>query len=48
MSDYLAVGQEVQVKVVEIDRQGRIRLTMKELTAKQEETIESVDFVEQE
>jgi len=48
VSDYLAVGQEVQVKVVEIDRQGRIRLTMKELTAKQEETIESVDFVEQE
>ncbi|WP_044469876.1 polyribonucleotide nucleotidyltransferase [Mannheimia massilioguelmaensis] len=29
VSDYLAVGQEVQVKVVEIDRQGRIRLTMK-------------------
>ena len=48
VSDYLAVGQEVQVKVVEIDRQGRIRLTMKELTAKQEETIEPVDFVEQE
>ncbi len=33
VSDYLAVGQEVQVKVVEIDRQGRIRLTMKNLEA---------------
>ncbi|HGO5854149.1 TPA: polyribonucleotide nucleotidyltransferase [Mannheimia haemolytica] len=31
VADYLAVGQEVQVKVVEIDRQGRIRLTMKDL-----------------
>ncbi len=31
VADYLSVGQEVQVKVVEIDRQGRIRLTMKEL-----------------
>ncbi|QLB42553.1 MULTISPECIES: polyribonucleotide nucleotidyltransferase [Mannheimia] len=31
VADYLQVGQEVQVKVVEIDRQGRIRLTMKDL-----------------
>ncbi|MFK5197686.1 polyribonucleotide nucleotidyltransferase [Glaesserella parasuis] len=31
VADYLSVGQEVQVKVVEIDRQGRIRLTMKDL-----------------
>ena len=30
MSDYLAEGQEVQVKVLEIDRQGRVRLSMKE------------------
>ncbi|NBI13143.1 polyribonucleotide nucleotidyltransferase [[Haemophilus] felis] len=37
VSDYLAVGQEVMVKVVEIDRQGRIRLTMKELAAKTEQ-----------
>ncbi len=36
VSDYLAVGQEVTVKVVEIDRQGRIRLTMKEVAPKQE------------
>ncbi|TCK01462.1 polyribonucleotide nucleotidyltransferase [Volucribacter psittacicida] len=34
VSDYLQVGQDVQVKVVEIDRQGRIRLTMKELANK--------------
>lgn len=34
VSDYLSVGQEVTVKVVEIDRQGRIRLTMKDLIAK--------------
>jgi polyribonucleotide nucleotidyltransferase len=31
VSDYLEVGQEVLVKVVEIDRQGRIRLTMKDV-----------------
>ncbi|MCI7478941.1 MAG: polyribonucleotide nucleotidyltransferase [[Pasteurella] aerogenes] len=36
VSDYLSVGQEVTVKVVEIDRQGRIRLTMKDLVAKTE------------
>ncbi|AHG73523.1 Polyribonucleotide nucleotidyltransferase [Mannheimia sp. USDA-ARS-USMARC-1261] len=33
VADYLQVGQEVQVKVVEIDRQGRIRLTMKDLNS---------------
>ncbi|SKA43394.1 polyribonucleotide nucleotidyltransferase [Enterovibrio nigricans] len=30
VSDYVEQGQEVQVKVLEIDRQGRIRLSMKE------------------
>ncbi len=30
VSDYLKEGQEVQVKVLEIDRQGRVRLSMKE------------------
>ncbi|OOF71000.1 polyribonucleotide nucleotidyltransferase [Rodentibacter caecimuris] len=39
VSDYLQVGQEVQVKVVEIDRQGRIRLTMKDLAPKQESVV---------
>ncbi|KDM91826.1 polyribonucleotide nucleotidyltransferase [Photobacterium galatheae] len=33
VSDYLQMGQEVQVKVLEIDRQGRIRLSMKEAQA---------------
>lgn len=33
VADYLEVGQEVQVKVVEIDRQGRIRLTMKDIAS---------------
>ena len=48
VSDYLQVGQEVMVKVVEIDRQGRIRLTMKELAPKAE-TAQHVsdDIVEQ-
>lgn len=31
VTDYLQVGQEVSVKVVEIDRQGRIRLTMRDI-----------------
>ncbi|MDO6497776.1 polyribonucleotide nucleotidyltransferase [Photobacterium sanguinicancri] len=30
VTDHLEMGQEVQVKVLEIDRQGRIRLSMKE------------------
>ena len=34
VSDYLAEGQEVQVKVLEIDRQGRVRLSMKEAVEK--------------
>ncbi|GKX53754.1 polyribonucleotide nucleotidyltransferase [Budvicia aquatica] len=33
VSDYLQLGQEVQVKVMEVDRQGRIRLSIKEATA---------------
>jgi polyribonucleotide nucleotidyltransferase len=31
VSDYLKEGQEIKVKVIEIDRQGRVRLTMKEV-----------------
>ncbi|QGM80596.1 polyribonucleotide nucleotidyltransferase [Otariodibacter oris] len=46
VSDYLSVGQEVQVKVVEIDRQGRIRLTMKDVgtteQASEEPAVEEV------
>lgn len=40
VADYLSVGQEVQVKVVEIDRQGRIRLTMKDLNNEVKEATE--------
>ena len=40
VSNYLTVGQEVQVKVVEIDRQNRIRLTMKDLNNVASETPE--------
>ncbi len=30
VSDYVTEGQVVRVKVVEIDRQGRVRLSMKQ------------------
>ena len=40
VSDYLAEGQEVQVKVLEIDRQGRVRLSMKEAVEKPAEEAE--------
>ncbi|NUU66909.1 polyribonucleotide nucleotidyltransferase [Enterobacteriaceae bacterium BIT-l23] len=33
VSDYLEMGQEVPVKVLEVDRQGRVRLSMKEAAA---------------
>ncbi|WWO99044.1 MAG: polyribonucleotide nucleotidyltransferase [Candidatus Dasytiphilus stammeri] len=32
VSDYLKIGQEITVKVIEVDRQGRIRLSIKEAT----------------
>ena len=48
VTDYLQVGQEVTVKVVEIDRQGRIRLTMKDLAPKAEAADAEVVAVEQE
>ena len=31
VSDYFVEGEEVKVKVLEVDRQGKIRLTMKGL-----------------
>ncbi len=37
VSDKLAEGQVVRVKVLEIDRQGRIRLSMKEVTINNEQ-----------
>ncbi len=33
VTDYLQMGQEVPVKVVEVDRQGRVRLSMKDAVA---------------
>ncbi|MCW2479866.1 polyribonucleotide nucleotidyltransferase [Candidatus Symbiopectobacterium sp. NZEC135] len=33
VTDYLQMGQEVPVKVLEVDRQGRVRLSIKEATA---------------
>lgn len=36
VSDFLEVGQEVKVKVMEVDRQGRVRLSMKEAQPKEE------------
>ncbi|WP_274866022.1 S1 RNA-binding domain-containing protein, partial [Serratia marcescens] len=33
VTDYLQMGQEVPVKVLEVDRQGRVRLSIKEAMA---------------
>ncbi|MEN9916146.1 MAG: hypothetical protein RLY40_78 [Pseudomonadota bacterium] len=41
VSDVLSEGQIVKVKVLEIDRQGRIRLTMKDLETEMENEIHS-------
>jgi polyribonucleotide nucleotidyltransferase len=41
VSDVLTEGQIVKVKVLEIDRQGRIRLTMKDIEAEMENEIHS-------
>ncbi|MCG9759056.1 MULTISPECIES: polyribonucleotide nucleotidyltransferase [Pseudoalteromonas] len=37
VSDHLSVGQEVKVKVLEVDRQGRVRLSIKEALEKKAE-----------
>ena len=34
VTDVLSEGQEVTVKVLEVDRQGRVRLSMKEAAEK--------------
>lgn len=46
VTDYLQMGQEVLVKVLEIDRQGRIRLSMKEAVATEESTAQPQDSAE--
>ncbi|MGL9733903.1 MAG: polyribonucleotide nucleotidyltransferase [Symbiopectobacterium sp.] len=37
VTDYLQMGQEVLVKVLEVDRQGRVRLSIKEATAQSQD-----------
>ncbi|MBG6247060.1 polyribonucleotide nucleotidyltransferase [Candidatus Symbiopectobacterium sp. PLON1] len=37
VTDYLQMGQEVPVKVLEVDRQGRVRLSVKEATAQSQD-----------
>ncbi|ENU1226120.1 MULTISPECIES: polyribonucleotide nucleotidyltransferase [Providencia] len=46
VTDYLQMGQEVPVKVLEIDRQGRIRLSMKEAVATEEPAAQPQDSAE--
>ncbi|MBF8999234.1 MULTISPECIES: polyribonucleotide nucleotidyltransferase [Vibrio] len=46
VSDYLTEGQEVKVKVLEIDRQNRIRLSMKEAVEKPAEEAPAADNAE--
>lgn len=46
VTDYLQMGQEVPVKVLEIDRQGRIRLSMKEAVATEEQGSQPQDSAE--
>ncbi len=43
VEDVLGVGDEVTVKVTEIDSQGRINLSMKDLEAKIEENDEKTE-----
>ncbi|WP_417682206.1 polyribonucleotide nucleotidyltransferase [Pseudidiomarina aquimaris] len=49
VNEYLKVGQTVPVKVLEIDRQGRVRLSMKDAAEKpaQAENAEQVDNAEE-
>ncbi|MEE2652520.1 MAG: S1 RNA-binding domain-containing protein, partial [Pseudomonadota bacterium] len=35
VSDYLKEGQEVKVKVLDVDQRGRIKLSMKEVEAEE-------------
>ncbi len=46
VSDVLKEGQEVTVKVLEVDRQGRVRLSMKEAVEKPAESAPEADAAE--
>ncbi|NIH11674.1 MAG: polyribonucleotide nucleotidyltransferase [Serratia symbiotica] len=43
VTDYLQMGQEVPVKVLEVDRQGRVRLSIKEATMPESESPPAVE-----
>ena len=49
VTDYLSEGQEVQVKVLDVDQRGRIKLSMREVAAESAEApADSVDKAEPE
>ena len=48
VTDYVKVGDKVPVKVIEIDEQGRINLTMKDLNEEKEEETEKDNNTEKE
>ncbi|MBY6063442.1 polyribonucleotide nucleotidyltransferase [Pseudidiomarina sediminum] len=48
VNEYLKVGDSVPVKVLEIDRQGRVRLSMKEAAEKPAETEQAADTATEE
>ena len=49
VTDYLSEGQEVQVKVLDVDQRGRIKLSMREVAADAAEAaVDSVDSAEPE
>ena len=43
VEDYLKEGDEVLVKVLDVDARGRIKLSIKEITEEEKESMEAVD-----
>jgi len=48
VSDYLSEGQEVQVKVLDVDQRGRIKLSMREVAAEASDAVDTDDSPEEE
>ena len=48
VSDYLSEGQEVQVKVLDVDQRGRIKLSMREVAAEAGDAVDAGDSPEEE
>ena len=48
VSDYLSEGQEVQVKVLDVDQRGRIKLSMREVAAEAGDAVDADDSPEAE